>query len=316
MKNRRILYVLHPFSFPAGGVALIYRHVEILAAHGMPAFVALPQKPEVDFYASSAPLLIHGGNMQTQAGDVCVIPEGFSDSVRALMGTPAKRLMFCQNQYYLPLSANPGPGIAELGVHGVIASSEAVQKFFRDVYGTEVPIIPCAIDPARYFPAKEKRRQIVFMPRKLADEAAYIAATFKRRHPRFADVPWVPIDGVTQAVAARMMSESAVFLSLSHKESLGLPPLEAMACGCFSAGYHGDGGREYMNPENGWWAETGDWKACVDGLAAALDLFDKDGAEADTRRKMMAQTVERYNPRRLESELIAFWRRELAVPFQ
>jgi hypothetical protein len=70
-----------------------------------------------------------------------------------------------------------------------------------------------------------------------------------------------------------------------------------------------------MSAENGWWAETGDWLACTDGLAAALHLFDKGGAELDARREMMAQTVERYNPRRLEAELIAFWRRELATPF-
>ena len=89
------------------------------------------------------------------------------------------------------------------------------------------------------------------MPRNLPEDLASIAAALKRRHPRFADVPWVEIHDVTQAEAARTMGESAVFLSLSHKESFGLPPLEAISCGCLATGYHGDGGREYMSAENG-----------------------------------------------------------------
>jgi Glycosyl transferases group 1 len=314
--NRRVIYALEPFALPGGGPATIYRHVEILNAHGLSAFVALPGKPPVDFYGTTAPLLIHDGRLPTQAGDIWVTPEGFAGYVEALMQMPVKRLMFCQNQYYLPFTKDPRAGIAEFGVHGVIGSSEAVRTFFRDVYGVQdLPILPYAIDPTRFRSAAAKRRQVAFMPRKLRQDAAFIEAAFKRRHPRFADVPWVPIDKATQAVAAHIMGESAVFLSLSHKESFGLPPLEAMACGCLVAGYHGGGGREYMMPENGWWAETGDWMACVDGIAAALETYDKRGAELDQRRVAMEKTVARYSPGRLEAELIAFWRRELSTPF-
>jgi glycosyltransferase involved in cell wall biosynthesis len=224
--------------------------------------------------------------------------------------------MYCQNQYYIQFPSMVGGGLEELGAHGIIGCSEAVRNFFKDVYGIpDVPILPCAVDPARFAPAKTKRRQIAFMPRKLPEDAAFIAATFTRRHPQFRNVPWVPIHGVSPREAARVMGESAAFLSLSHKESFGLPPLEAMACGCLVSGFHGDGGREYMNEANGWWADTGDWKACGDGLAAALQLLDQGGPELDARRRAMAETVERYSPAWLESALVAFWREELAKPF-
>jgi glycosyltransferase involved in cell wall biosynthesis len=318
MNDRRIIFILEPFPFPSGGVATIYRHVEMLTRMGMAACVALPQKPKIDFYHTTAPLLIHGGSLQAlqaRRGDIFVVPEGFSDHVQALKQTPAKRLMFCQNQYYLPFTADAAAGIAEFGVHGIIASSIAVQRFFSDVYRiSDLPVIPYAIDP-KLFRMGDKRRQIAFMPRKLPEDASFIAAAFRRRHPRYADVPWLQIDGMSQAEAARRLGESAVFLSLSDKESFGLPPLEAMACGCLVAGYHGDGGREYMTSQNGWWAETGDWKACADGLAHALTLFDEGGSELDERRQAATQTVELYSPTRLEAALLAFWRRELATPF-
>jgi len=126
-------------------------------------------------------------------------------------------------------------------------------------------------------------------------------------------VPWVAIENIPQHEGAKILGESAVLLALSHKESLGLPPLEAMASGCLVVGFHGEGGLEYMTERNGWWADAGDWKTCVNGLAAALDMYDVGGAMLDDRKAAMAETVARYSPARLERDLVAFWQRELAT---
>jgi len=315
MPSRRVIFVLEPFPFPAGGVALIYRHAEILVQDGIPAFVALPEKPPVDFYATTAPLIVHGGKMPWRHGDVFVIPEGFSNYVKAIARAPVRRLMFCQNQYYLPFTDSPQAGFGEFGVHGVIASSESVRSFFLDVYGlADVPLIPCSIDTALFSPAPAKRRQIAYMPRKLPQEAEFIRSVFQRRHRLYSGIPWVAIEGKTQREVATILADSEIFLSLAHKESLGLPPLEAMASGCLVAGFHGDGGREYMDQANGWWAETGDWKACVDGLAAAIKCLEAAGGELEARRAAMAATVQRYSPARMQDALLGFWRHELAKP--
>jgi glycosyltransferase involved in cell wall biosynthesis len=308
--GRRIIYVLEPFPSPYGGVAIIYRHVEILMAHGFAAFVHMPDRPEVDFYETTAAQLI--GNLTLNTTDVLVIPEILGWALRQFRSVPLRRLMFCQNHNNLPPVTNPSDALDEWGVHGVIASSAAIRDDLRDRYGLlEIPLIPCAVDPIRFAPARQKERQIAFMPRKLPADAAMIETHFKKSYPRFADVRWVSINDVSQAAAARVLSESSVFLSLSNRESLGLPPLEAMASGCLVAGYHGDGGREYITDSNGWWAQAGDWKACVDGLVAAFDLLDQGGKQLETRRQAMAQTVAEYSPQRMETALLAFWRREL-----
>ncbi len=312
MSSRRIIYVLEPFASPYGGVAVIYRHVEILRAHGFSAFAHLPERPAVDFYQTTAPQLI--GNIALQATDVLVIPEILGWALRQFRPLPLRRLMFCQNHNNLPPVADPSDALAEWGVHAVIASSVAVQAHLMGRCGLlDVPIIPCAVDPARFAPAKRKKRQVAHMPRKLPSEASAIESEFRRRHRRLADVPWVSIDQVSQAEAARVLGESEVFLSLSHRESLGLPPLEAMASGCLVAGYHGEGGREYMNSLNGWWAEAGDWQACVDGLAAAFDSLDRRDQELQARRRAMMQTVARYSPQSMEAALLDYWRAELAL---
>jgi glycosyltransferase involved in cell wall biosynthesis len=295
---------------------VIHRHAEILADNGFAAFIALQSTPPVDFYNSRARLIIHGGKIQAQRGDVWVIPGGYSEYVAALAAAEVKKLMFCQGHYNLPFTGDPRSGFAEFDVDGVIATSETVRSFFRDVYGlSNAPLIPCAIDPKIFAPASAKERQISLMPQKLPEEAAFIEATFRRRHRRYADVPWVPISDKTQREAAAMMAKSGVFLTLSYKEGFGLPPLEAMACGCLVAGFESDGGREYMTSDNGWWAKPGDWKACIDGLAAALDLIEERGPGLAARHEAMAATVQRYSPARMEAALLGFWREELDKPF-
>ena len=217
----RIVYLLEATKAPYGGVATIYRHVEILNAHGFSAFVGLRTKPATDFYETMAPLLIHGGCLQVEPGDVFVIPECWPHLNRALREAPAKRLMFCQNQYLLPFTADPRAGITEFDVHSVIVSSQAVQVFFCDVYGVkDLPLIPYAIDPPRFAPGRQKQRRIAFMPRKLPRDAAFIKSIFQRRHPRYADVPWLPIKNVTQREAAHLMGQSDCFLSLSDERIL------------------------------------------------------------------------------------------------
>jgi hypothetical protein len=72
-------------------------------------------------------------------------------------------------------------GIAEFGMHRVIASAEAVHDFFPDIYAIpDLPLLPCAVDPGRFRPAARKKRQIALMPRKLKADAPFIEAIFRR----------------------------------------------------------------------------------------------------------------------------------------
>jgi hypothetical protein len=315
MKNRRIIYFLRPYNFPSGGVAVIYQHVEILAKNGFNAYVALSEKPTIDFYNSKAPLIIHSGKFENQKGDIYVFPEGYLDYMNALRKTPAKKIMFCQNQYYMPFTRDSRAGFSEYPVDSVIVSSEAVKEFMQDVYGlSNTPIIPCSLDKSIYFP-KNKKRQIAFMPRKLPTEAAFLEATFKRMHPKHADIPWISIEGKNREDAAEILRESEIFISLSHLESFGLPPLEAMACGCLVSGFHGDGGREYMNERNGWWVDAYDWRTCLRGVVTALQMIDENGEALRVIKSEMDLTVENYSIDHMKERLLSYWTKEVSTSF-
>lgn len=303
----RIRYLLPAFDKPFGGVATIHRHVAWLAAEGFDAAIAMAEAPPRDFYGSGARVEF---GYAPRPGDRLVVPEGALSLLAPYEAAAVRRLMFCQNQYYLPFGADPARGLAEFGVDAIFGSSVAVRDFFRDVYALDVPIVPYSIDPADYAPAP-KVRAILLMPRKRGDLAAFLHHTFKRRHARFAGVPWVAIDGASTREAAAEMGRAQWFLSLSHRESFGLPPLEAMACGAIPVGYKGDGGREYMDAANGFWAEEEDWRACVDALARAIDVVDADPAAHRALLAAGRATVARYSPAAARAALIAFWRAEI-----
>src|SRR5262245_6307048 len=95
----RIRYLLHPFDKPFGGVAVIHRHVEWLAEAGFDAAIAMPAPAPMDFYGSAARTEI---GYAPRAGDRVMIPEGLPLMLQPLRGAPIRRIMFCQNQYYLP----------------------------------------------------------------------------------------------------------------------------------------------------------------------------------------------------------------------
>jgi hypothetical protein len=304
----RIRYLLPPFDKPFGGVATTHRHVAWLAAAGFDAAIALPAPPPRDFYGLGAPVEY---GFAPRAGDRLVVPEGAISLLDSFVGAPVRRLMFCQNQYYLPFGADPTRGIAEFGIERVFGSSVAVRDFFRDVYALDIPIVPYSIDPSAYVPGP-KTRAILLMPRKRGDLAAFLHNTFKRRHGRLAGVPWLAVDGVTTAEAAAEIGRAQWFLSLSHRESFGLPPLEAMACGAIPVGYKGDGGREYMTAQNGFWAEEEDWLACVDALARAIEMVDTDPSAHRAMLDAGKATVARYSPEVARAALLEFWRDELA----
>ena len=55
---------------------------------------------------------------------------------------------------------------------------------------------------------------------------------------------------MSEREVAHILKESAIFLSFSHAEGFGLPPVEAISCGCLVIGYHGGGGREYFQGDS------------------------------------------------------------------
>ena len=88
----------------------------------------------------------------------------------------------------------------------------------------------------------------------------------------------VSIDNCTQEETAEIFRSSAIFLSFSEREGFGMPPAEAMACGCYIVGFTGLGGREFFYPGLCTQVEEGNIFSLAKAAEDTMRNFDSDPA--------------------------------------
>ncbi|MBM3532098.1 MAG: glycosyltransferase family 4 protein [Alphaproteobacteria bacterium] len=311
MTRARIFYVAKSFGVPMGGVAMIFRHVEILVKRGFDAHVYLLPGEDDVFVRHTVPVVDGRGRLEVRPDDIFVLPEPWPVHLPEILALPVRKFVFCQNHYLVFSGLGDAPSYRSMGIERVFAVSRTIAEFLeRDCGATDVRVVPCVIDTGVFRPLA-KRRQIAFMPRKVGMELAeFIRGIFRSRYPAYAGIAWVPIDRMPIGEVAARLGEARWFLSLTYYEGFGLPPLEAMAADAIVAGFHGGGGLDYATPANGFWCPTGDFEGCVDALARAVEAGDSGRGE-DVVAAGRA-TVAKYGAAAQESALVDFWTEALS----
>ena len=306
MARKRIRYMLRAFDVPYGGVQQSRRHVRVLNDLGYDAAVVIDSDRDEHFYGDPVPR-IFDRDFQATADDICVVPEGWRQHALELSRTPVRLVCYCQNHFYLNRMFAPGECFKSFRIDTVACCSRQTANFVERLYDAgQVAVIPCAVDSC---PSAEVTRHvaIAYMPRKAASDVQVIHSVFRRKYPAHAGVRWVAIDKLGHAEALALMRRCAVFLSMSHREGFGLPPIEAMSAGALVVGFHGGGGLDYATSRNGFWRPEGDLVGCADALAEALTLLCSGRSEA---RDMIAEghrTASAYGSKELTEALVAFW---------
>jgi hypothetical protein len=261
----------------SGGIKTAYRHAELLAEMGFDACVYQPEGAPSWFETSAKALRSLN---QPARGDVLVFPEAINGPLVELARakTPAKKVLFCQAQYYALFSAIPPEEYRTL--FDRVACQSAIAKGFleRVLHFETVALIPCFIDTALFHP-HDKTMQIAAIPKKLPREAAAINAVLRLKYPELKSIPWSVIEDKPEREIADIFGRSTIVLSLPFLESFGLVPLEAMASGAIVVGFHGHGALEYGTAENGFWFPADHIEETADAIAHVIRaLQTKDPA--------------------------------------
>lgn len=300
----------------AGGHHVIVDHVAALRALGLRAYALyLPRGGEVKRFACSAPVLLMGQHFQTKAGDVVVVPEPWRAVLKYFSDKPCRKIIHCQNPYYIFHAFADIRAIESAGYREMLSCSgyttEMLRRFgFRHPIHTVRPALAPEFEPA----TAPKALQIAYMPRKRGNEAVFVIGLFKSLYPEYRDIPWVPIQDTSRAGVAAIMRASAVFAAFGFTEGLGLPPLEAMACGCLVAGFDGLGGADYSRPDNGFWVAEGDYFGFVHQVATAVQASQTPLWRQDLRTHC-DQTLAPYSPSRFKAALTQAWQTLLGARY-
>jgi glycosyltransferase involved in cell wall biosynthesis len=300
----RIVYCAVPSGGVSGGVKMFLRHVETLRELGFDAHLTIGTQSKAPAWLDHRVQIEVGANFRPD--DVIVLGDDMHDSIRRAYDMPQRLVIFSQS-WIIPaaLSYDAFDGFPEGRFPPFIAVAPALADTIRRAYPqAQVDVVPAFADERIFRPAPDAEPAIAFSPRKRRIEAAAIRGFFRKIHPRHAGLPWREVTDLHEREVARIFASSRLFLSLSRVESVGMTPLEAMACGAICAGFTGVGGRQFATAENGFWVGEDECEAAADALAAAADL---DEAGRARMREAGFETARQWSYARFRPALEAAW---------
>jgi glycosyltransferase involved in cell wall biosynthesis len=259
----------------AGGHHVNVMHVQALRQMKLRASLLYwPSGQTVERFDTKAPVVLFQSPMTFKLQDIVVIPEGWRIPLNFFASKPCRKILHCQNPFYIFQGVDSIHDYKQLGIERAIVCSEFTKCSLVSL-GFDLPIDvvrPCLAPEFFSYVDKPKPEniQIAYMPRKRPIESRYLIQLFKSMYPAFKDLSWVPIHEMTHQQCAEVLAQSSVFASFSSLEGLGLPPLEAMACACIPVGFLGHGGAEYANSNNGYWVNEADYESFANSLCQAI----------------------------------------------
>ncbi|MFH1673053.1 MAG: 6-hydroxymethylpterin diphosphokinase MptE-like protein [Pseudomonadota bacterium] len=312
----RIFYLCHDIARPTGGIRVIYHHVHHLILSGFDASV-VHFKPglKIDWFPVKVPIVDASQSLTVTPEDWVVIPEDFIPGLELCSRLQCHKAVFCQNHFYIFDAMPMGKNWRDYGVEKILASSTEIKKFVHHVFQMEGVYIPLGIDQNLFCPNPEIRRlQIAYMPRKGSWNIRLVRGALWHRRADLRSIPWIPIENMSEKEVAATLQQSSIFLSTSFREGFGLPPLEAMACGCIVVGFTGGGGKEYAHEGNGFWVKDEDSLALADRLEKVLSDFCENPQNSawEEIRQNAFEMARGYNVTRQKERLIDFWTQTLA----
>ena len=284
MKSSRIFFLATDNNIPSGGRKFIYKLVDLLREQGQKAYVLHQRNGfRYSWFANETPvrwtpeiqiakrrkrgrlsLLKYNLNRGIQClsanklktskayitdSDILVLPENRVTHLHHIFpGVP--KVVLNQNPYFFLYKSNlsdVGNTIRHPDIQAWWSTSNLIEQTLKYI-GISQPNyrIPYYIDHMLFHYSASKKKQIAYMPRRLKDDAIALINLLKLRG-KLQGFRFVPIDGKPPEEVATILRESMIFLSFSYREGFGLPPAEAMACGCIVVGYTGNAGKEFMD---------------------------------------------------------------------
>ncbi|MGC6429619.1 MAG: glycosyltransferase [Jejuia sp.] len=190
--------------------------------------------------------------LSLQKKDILVFPEIFAFAA-VKVHPETKKVVYNQNCYYtytnLDINSIPDLPYLHENTLATIVASENAMDYMRYVFkGITLYRVCYGMDHSTFKYTRNKKKIISFMPRKLREDVLQVIHIIKQKEIS-ANWEFREIDNMSESQVAAVLGASTFFLSFNHREGFGMPPVEAMACGCVVIGYTGQGGKEYFKKE-------------------------------------------------------------------
>ena len=286
----RVIYLCTDTDRPSGGHQVIHSHVEILRDMGIDAWVY-----RVDSGVNGPPYYRRGYDLTSLEvrvrQDFLVLPEKFVPwaNSKSLMGR-VQYAIYIQNPY---LSMRDWLSNAHLSrrIYGaanrLIYVSEYTREFCKALgfsHVSEHMVYPL-VEVTKPQVEVPREKAFAFMPRKLPEHARIVIQWIRDQYP---DWKVFEIDGMRHEDVLETLRRTSIFLSFSHAEGVGLPPVEAALCGCQVVGYKGGAGADFFESPIFYAVEEGNYLEYFQQIQSAIASFS---ASDQTARAQVIQNL-------------------------
>lgn len=339
---KKIYFVCPNTTHITGGVKQIYKQVQILNKNGISAYVLLEKEGEnnswltsydvpikyspylfekIRYYFSDIKISIkkklklyclQKKSEKIDDNAILVFPEIYGIYISELFPDTPK-VIFNQGCYltFSGFSLNKDypitPYTDKRTLATIVASEDALSYLKYTFPNSKIYRMILGIDHTIFNYSDKKNKQICFMPRKMEEDIIQVFHILKQRG-NIKDWKLISIDNKTEKEVAEIMKESAFFLSFNRNEGFGLPAAEAMACGCYVIGYHGQGGKEYFKPEYSSVIEVGNIIAYVKKIEEMIAIYEKDPSFfLEKGEKASAFILSNYSKEKEEERILNIW---------
>ncbi|GAC1588032.1 MAG: hypothetical protein NVS3B21_03430 [Acidimicrobiales bacterium] len=309
------VYVLCPDArSAAGGVKKLYNHVDILNSAGLAAAIVHGRSNFRVSWFDNATKIVNPP-IDLGPGDLLAIPEVYGDHLVTLApGIP--RVSVNQNAYSSfdrVKNVAQHPYLTCPDLISVTAVSQNNLEYLQFLFPQLlIRRIRYGFDPGMFSHSGEPPDRIIaYMPRKrpaIADEVLRLL----RNSEVMGSWTIAPIEGMSETQVAVMLRKTALFLSFSEREGCPMPPVEALATGCFVIGFDGYGGREYFDPRFTNRIEDGDVLAFAKAIKSWLSRFTWDEGESARAAAGSSFVLRRYSQQAERADVLDFYGSALA----
>ena len=307
-----IWYLCPDTNVPTGGVRVIYRHVDLLNSVGIPAAVVHVRAGFSCTWFAHETKVMSAADVVLSAADILVVPEYYGPSLADL---PAGLRVVIFNQNTYRTFTSPGATAAwqryaeSESLAAIVVVSQDNAQYARYAFpGARVARVRDSVDGNLFHAAdKPPGRTIGYMPRRRDADARQVLDLLEIRG---CTDNWeiVRIEGRAEEQTAAIFRTCSIFLSFSEREGFGMPPAEAMACGCYVVGFTGLAGREFFEPDICTPVEEGNVLAFAQAAERAMADFDKNSQAVRDRGLAASERIRsRYSPQVQLDELMAFY---------
>jgi len=251
--------------------------------------------------------------------DILVIPATRTTFVDEIL-PGVKKVTLSQNQYLL-FQRYLGYGESNKYFYPDIAARITMSKANYDLQkfcfpDAKIYNVPVFIDDKLFSYKQWKKQQIIYMPRRNRSDSDALINCLKYRN-RLCGFSIIAVDGLKQDKVAQIYKDSLIFLSFSKREGFGLPPAEAMACGCIVIGYSGNGGDEFFHDDLCFKIVEGDLLNFAETIESVIEEYLTDPTRLDElRRRASDYILQSYPKDRTESILLDAWSEILTLKTQ